>query len=98
MRERIRSIGLPSLVYLSLEEIATLLNPVLRGWIQDYGRFYRTELIRKLYRYLDDRIAAWLGRSINDCGAIGSGAGDYLPGSGLVIVICSRTGVEPVKW
>jgi RNA-directed DNA polymerase len=35
-------------VYLSLEEIATLLNPVLRGWIQYYGRFYRTELISKL--------------------------------------------------
>ena len=60
MRERIRSIGLPSLVYLSLEEIAKVLNPVIRGWIQYYGRFYRTELIRKLYRYLDDRIAAWL--------------------------------------
>ena len=60
MRERIRSIGLPSLVYLSLEEIATLLHPVLRGWMQYYGRFYRTELIRKFYRYLDDRIAAWL--------------------------------------
>lgn len=60
MRERIRSTGLPSLVYLSLEEIAKVLNPVLRGWIQYYGRFYRTALIRKLYRYLDDRIAAWL--------------------------------------
>jgi hypothetical protein len=60
MRERIRAIGLPSLVYLSIEDIARLLNPVLRGWIQYYGRFYRTELIRKLYRYLDDRIAAWL--------------------------------------
>lgn len=60
MRERIRSMGVPSLVYLSLEEIAKVQNPVLRGWIQYYGRFYRTELIRKLYRYLGDRIAAWL--------------------------------------
>jgi hypothetical protein len=60
MRERIRTIGLPSLVYLSLEESAKVLNPVIRGWIQYYGRFYRTELISNLYRYLDDRIAAWL--------------------------------------
>jgi hypothetical protein len=58
MRERIRSIGLPSLVYLSLEEIATLLNPVLRGWIQYYGRFFRTELDGKPYRHLGDRISA----------------------------------------
>ena len=60
MRERIRSIELPSLVYLSLEEIVKVLNPEHRGWIQYYGRFFRTELIRKLYRHLDDRIAAWL--------------------------------------
>ena len=60
MRGRIRAIGLPSLVHLSIEDIAKVLNPVLRGWIQYYGRFHRTELVRKLYRYLDDRIAAWL--------------------------------------
>ena len=54
--------GLLSLVHLSIEEIARMLNPVLQGWIQYYGRFYRTELIRKLYRYLDHQIAAWLRR------------------------------------
>lgn len=98
MRERIRSTGLPSLVYLSLEEIAKVLNPVLRGWIQCYGRFCRTELIRELYRSWMTELQPGYGRSIKSSGAIGSGAGDYLPGSGLVIVICSRTGVEPVKW
>jgi len=62
MRQRVKAIGLLSLVHLSIEEIARTLNPVLQGWIQYYGRFYRTELIRKLYRYLDHQIAAWLRR------------------------------------
>jgi hypothetical protein len=34
--ERIMITGLPSLVYLSIEEIAKFLNPVLRAWIQHY--------------------------------------------------------------
>ena len=38
MREKIRQMSLP------LEEIARRLNPILRGWIQYYGRFYPTEL------------------------------------------------------
>jgi len=60
MRARIRSIGLPSLVHFSIEKIASIVNPVLRGWIRYYGRFYKTELMAKLYHYLDDRIACWL--------------------------------------
>ena len=60
MRERVKAIGLLLLVHLSIEEIARTLNPVLQGWIQYYSRFYKTELISKLYRYLDHQIAAWL--------------------------------------
>ena len=62
MRAQVKAMALLSLVHLSIEEIARMLNPVLQGWIQYYGRFYRTELIRKLYRYLDHQIAAWLRR------------------------------------
>ncbi|MFZ0407542.1 MAG: group II intron maturase-specific domain-containing protein [Cyanobium sp.] len=58
MRERVKAIGLLPLVHLSIEEIARTLNPVLQGWIQYYSRFYKTELISKLYRYLDYQIAA----------------------------------------
>lgn len=47
---------------LATAEIARMLNPVLQGWIQYYGRFYRSELTKKLYRYLDHQIAAWLRR------------------------------------
>ena len=60
MRARTRSIGLPSLAHFSIEKVAKIVNPVLRGWIQYYGWFYKTELIARLYHYLDDRIACWL--------------------------------------
>jgi group II intron reverse transcriptase/maturase len=62
MRAQVKAMGLLSLVHLSIEEIARTLNPVLQGWIQYYGRFYRSELTKKLYRYLDHQIAAWLRR------------------------------------
>ena len=39
MRERIRKMHLRRRMFLPLEEIARLLNPILRGWIQYYGRF-----------------------------------------------------------
>ena len=62
MRDRIRRLGLPSMVHCSIEEVASVVNPILAGWIQYYGRFYRTELIHKLYDYLDERLVAWLAQ------------------------------------
>lgn len=47
-------------MYLPLEEIARLLNPILWGWIQYYGRFYPTELRAKLFGYLNEHLSAWL--------------------------------------
>jgi len=59
MRARIRSWRLPKRAHLSLGEIARVVNPILRGWWQYYGRFYPTEL-RKLFEYFDERLGAWL--------------------------------------
>ncbi len=39
----------------SLEEIARFVNPYVRGWVNDYGRFYRsalTPVLRGLERSL----------------------------------------------
>jgi RNA-directed DNA polymerase len=44
-----------------LKEIATQINPVIRGWINYYGKFYGSEM-RKLGRYLDEELARWLSR------------------------------------
>lgn len=61
MRDQIRSWRLLRHAPLPLEDIARILNPVLRGWWHYYGRFYRTEMW-KLFRYFDERLGAWLRR------------------------------------
>lgn len=44
---------------LSLKEIAEKINPVIRGWINYYGKFYPT-VLRKHFRYVDLRLASWV--------------------------------------
>lgn len=44
---------------ISLEEIAEKINPVIRGWINYYGKFYPT-VLRKHLRYVDLRLATWV--------------------------------------
>lgn len=65
MRERIRSWRLGDHALLPLEDIASFINPVLRGWWQYYGRYYRTEMF-KLFRYLDERLGYYLRRKYRD--------------------------------
>jgi len=42
----------------SLEELAQMYNPVIRGWINYYGRFYKTEL-RKVFNHINQALARW---------------------------------------
>jgi RNA-directed DNA polymerase len=46
---------------LSLEELAKKLNPVVQGWINYYGKFYKTEMY-KLCRYLNLILSLWARR------------------------------------
>jgi group II intron reverse transcriptase/maturase len=41
-----------------LEDLARLVNPVVRGWMNYYGRFYRSQCIQTL-RHLNEALAAW---------------------------------------
>jgi group II intron reverse transcriptase/maturase len=43
----------------TLEEIAAMLNPKLRGWINYYGKFGK-QVLRRLLRKLDDRIGCYI--------------------------------------
>jgi RNA-directed DNA polymerase len=43
---------------LSLKEIAEKINPVIRGWIGYYGKFYPS-ILRKHFRHVDLRLALW---------------------------------------
>lgn len=44
---------------LSLERIAEKINPVIRGWINYYGKFY-SSILRKHLKYVDLRLANWV--------------------------------------
>jgi len=47
---------------LSLKELATMINRVVSGWINYYGRFYKSELSNFLERCLNERIVRWACR------------------------------------
>ena len=44
-----------------LEDIAKEINPILRGWINYYGKFYKSELNR-LFTTLNSRLGRWAKR------------------------------------
>jgi hypothetical protein len=44
-----------------LEDLAQVVNPVVRGWVNYYGRFYRSKCVRVL-RHLNVALAAWVRR------------------------------------
>jgi hypothetical protein len=41
-----------------LEDLARVVNPVVRGWMNYYGRFYRSKCVQVL-RHLNEALAAW---------------------------------------
>ena len=44
-----------------IEELARLVNPVAQGWMNFYGRFYRSKCIQVL-RHINEALAAWARR------------------------------------
>ena len=44
-----------------LEDLARLTNPVVRGWMNYYGRFYRSKCVQVL-RHLNEALARWARR------------------------------------
>jgi RNA-directed DNA polymerase len=42
-----------------LEDLARLVNPVVRGWLNYYGRYYRSACVLVL-RHLNEALAAWV--------------------------------------
>jgi len=45
----------------TLQEIAVAINPVLRGWINYYGKFYKTKL-KKFMHIVNVKLASWARR------------------------------------
>lgn len=61
MRETIRKLAIRRQTQRSLHDIAQLLNPILRGWIEYYGRFAPSGLFPVL-RYVNNTLVAWAMR------------------------------------
>jgi RNA-directed DNA polymerase len=61
IRDTIRSWKLPQRSDKAIEDLSRMFNPVLRGWLQYYGRFYRSALY-PMARALDRDLALWAVR------------------------------------
>jgi RNA-directed DNA polymerase len=61
MRAKIRELGLRRRTELSLADIAHRINPLLRGWINYYGR-YAPSALAPLLRYVNQTLLAWAMR------------------------------------
>ncbi|WP_257282048.1 group II intron reverse transcriptase/maturase [Endozoicomonas sp. ISHI1] len=58
MIKKIRMLGIRKRTDLSLVEIARWINPILSGWINYYGCFYRSELYR-VFRQVNKALIWW---------------------------------------
>lgn len=58
IRQKVRDWKLSSRLPASLTDIAKIINPPLRGWINYYGKFYRSEMY-KIYRYVELKLSIW---------------------------------------
>lgn len=61
IRDTFRSWRLPQRSDKAIEDLSQMFNPVIRGWLQYYGRYYRTALFPTM-RELDRDLALWAKR------------------------------------
>lgn len=61
MRDTIRSWNLPRRSDKAIEDLSRMFNPIVRGWLQYYGRYYRSALYPTM-RELDRDLALWAKR------------------------------------
>jgi RNA-directed DNA polymerase len=58
IRDQFRSWKLPQRSDKAIEDLSRMFNPIIRGWIQYYGRYYRSALYPTM-RELDRDLALW---------------------------------------
>ena len=61
IRRAIRKVLNPRWTNDSLEAFAKVLNPKIRSWINYYGKFFKSRMIR-VFEYLDGLIRRWMTR------------------------------------
>ena len=58
IRQRIRDWQLGCRIDKRIDDLARIFNPIIRGWMNYYGRYYKSALYPTL-RYLDGRLESW---------------------------------------
>lgn len=58
MRQAVRNWRLQLKTDKALEDLARMVNPIVQGWIQYYGRFYRSAL-REVLSHLNHALILW---------------------------------------
>ena len=61
IRDTFRSWNLPKRSDKAIEDLSRMFNPIIRGWLQYYGRYYRSALYPTM-RELDRDLALWAKR------------------------------------
>jgi RNA-directed DNA polymerase len=61
VRDTVRSWKLPKRSDLAIADLSRMFNPIIRGWLQYYGRYYRSALYPPL-RQLDRDLVLWAKR------------------------------------
>ncbi|VVP43669.1 group II intron reverse transcriptase/maturase [Pseudomonas fluorescens] len=77
MREKIRSWKIHRWTELTIKELADSFNPVLRGWINYYGQFYKSKLA-PIFNKLDFALVRWAKRKYKRLGNSVSRASAWL--------------------
>ena len=61
MRQEMRSWNLPLRSDKAIDDLARMWNPVLRGWIQYYGRYYKS-VLSPIFRHFNGHLVRWAMR------------------------------------
>ena len=77
MRATIRDLNIRRQTQVSVADIASRINPLLRGWIAYYGRYARSALY-PLLRYVNQTLQAWAKRKFKRFGRSKTRAGRSL--------------------
>jgi len=77
MREKIRDLDIRRRTDVSMDDIARNINPLLRGWIEYYGR-YTPSAITPMLRYVNQTLRAWVMRKFKRFKGRKTCAGQFL--------------------
>jgi RNA-directed DNA polymerase len=84
----------------SLTDLARIINPIVQGWINFYGRFYKSMLFHVLRR-INDRLVRWAMRKYKRLRGHYTRAVEWLAGvdrRAPVLFAHWRVGVRPDGW